>query len=240
MIVCEVNTIIESKSAQVKIIIFEPVAGVERTEPRVIAVGESKQQIVVLPKMDAAVAWLQEEQLGPAKDTWINIWETNNEIHQLEQQQQQQTMAVTNPNSNSSSLEANKTTTNNNNSNKTNSDAGTIMQSQPPVPSSSPPIDTAVATKNPSSAVPEDTTPVVSANGPGHVPQQPPHHHPQGQNGNPMLDRAYNPTRRKLPEKYENKASTYNMNKYQQKLIRKYNGCPWRQKNKKYSPGILG
>lgn len=193
--------------------------------------------------MDAAVAWLQEEQLGPAKDTWINIWETNNEIHQLEQQQQQQTMAVTNPNSNNSSLEANTNTTANktttNNSNKTNSDAGTIMQSQPLVPSSSPPIDTAVATKTTSTAAQEDTTPVVSANGPGHVPQQP-HHHPQGQNGNPMLDRAYNPTRRKLPEKYENKASTYNMNKYQQKLIRKYNGCPWRQKNKKYSPGILG
>lgn len=204
--------------------------------------------------MDAAVAWLQEEQLGPAKDTWLNIWETNNEIHQLEQQQQQQTMAVTNPNKNNnnnnhSSLDSSTTTTttnHTNNSNKTSGgDSGASMPAQQQ-PSSTPPIDSVVAatTKNPSSAAPataEDTTPVVSANGPGggggHQALQ--HSHQNG-SGNPMLDRAYNPTRRKLPEKYENKASTYNMNKYQQKLIRKYNGCPWRQKNKKYSPGILG
>lgn len=191
--------------------------------------------------MDAAVAWLQEEQLGPAKNTWLNIWETNNEIYQLEQQQ---TMAVTNNNNtniSNASLDSNTTHNNNNNSNKTNEGAPS-MQAQP-VPSSSPPIEggkghhhhshSSKAGGGDASSAVEDTTPVVSANGPGgggggHG------------GGNPMLDRAYNPTRRKLPEKYENKASTYNMNKYQQKLIRKYNGCPWRQKNKKYSPGILG
>lgn len=206
-----------------------------------------RAEFCVLPKMDAAVAWLQEEQLGPAKDTWLNIWETNNEIHLQQQQQQQQTMAVTNPSNHNNNASLDSHTTNNNNSNKTNnSDGGTIMQQQA-MPSSSPLADQTATTtaKNPSktdtSSVGGDTTPVVSANGPGGGGGGGVGLHPQNQhNGNPMLDRAYNPTRRKLPEKYENKASTYNMNKYQQKLIRKYNGCPWRQKNKKYSPGVLG
>lgn len=204
--------------------------------------------------MDAAVAWLQVEQLGPAKDTWLDIWETNIEIHQLEQQQQQRNMAVTNSNNNNNNISGNNnnnsnasldSNTNNNNSNKTNDGSGNIMPPQQPVPSSPPPIEqSSNNTKHPSTGQSsgstatsaDDTTPVVSANGPGvgHT------GHQQQGNGNRMMDRSYNPTRRKLPEKNENKASTFNMNKYHQSLIKKYGGCPWYNKNKKYGPGIIG
>jgi hypothetical protein len=47
-----------------------------------------------------------------------------------------------------------------------------------------------------------------------------------------------NPTRRKATN--DNKASTYNMNKYSMRLIGKHGGCPWRPANFQYSRGIIG
>lgn len=195
--------------------------------------------------MDAAVAWLQEEQMGPAKETWLNIWETNNEIHQLEQ-----TMAVTNPNNNNSNNVNGSLDSTNNNSNNNNSNKTLLNDGGDATPPGSSAQSTADGHQTPSPPPPPvlsaTTTPVVSANGPAPPPL------PtingggggggggQSNGGNPMLDRAYNPTRRKLPEKYENKASTFNMNKNRKKLIYKYNGCPWREPNVKYSPGIIG
>lgn len=64
-------------------------------------------------------------------------------------------------------------------------------------------------------------------------PTQPP---PQQQH----IERSYyNPSRRKAAL-YENRASTYNMNRYQNKIIGKHNGCPWRPAGFVYPPGVLG
>lgn len=49
---------------------------------------------------------------------------------------------------------------------------------------------------------------------------------------------TFNPTRRKATN--DNKASTYNMNKYTTRLVGKHGGCPWRPPNFNYSRGILG
>lgn len=49
----------------------------------------------------------------------------------------------------------------------------------------------------------------------------------------------YNPSRRKVTV-YENRASTYNMNRYQDKIIGKHNGCPWRPAGFVYPPGVVG
>lgn len=57
-------------------------------------------------------------------------------------------------------------------------------------------------------------------------------------NGNTTNNTTFNPTRRKATN--DNKASTYNMNKYSMRLIGKHGGCPWRPANFNYSRGILG
>lgn len=51
-------------------------------------------------------------------------------------------------------------------------------------------------------------------------------------------DKTFNPTRRKATN--DNKASTYNMNKYSMRLVGKHGGCPWRPPNFNYSRGIIG
>lgn len=52
-------------------------------------------------------------------------------------------------------------------------------------------------------------------------------------------EKVFNPTRRKGSTN-DNKASTYNMNKYQAKLVGKHGGCPWRCSNFPYARGIIG
>lgn len=56
-------------------------------------------------------------------------------------------------------------------------------------------------------------------------------------NNNFPVEKTFNPTRRKGSD---NKASTYNMNKYQAKLVGKHGGCPWRPPNFQYARGIIG
>lgn len=51
-------------------------------------------------------------------------------------------------------------------------------------------------------------------------------------------EKTFNPTRRKATN--DNKASTYNMNKYSMRLVGKFGGCPWRPPNFQYSRGIIG
>ncbi|KAG5680114.1 hypothetical protein PVAND_009640 [Polypedilum vanderplanki] len=58
-------------------------------------------------------------------------------------------------------------------------------------------------------------------------------------NNNFPVEKTFNPTRRKGSTN-DNKASTYNMNKYQAKLVGKHGGCPWRPPNFQYGRGILG
>lgn len=54
------------------------------------------------------------------------------------------------------------------------------------------------------------------------------------------VEKTFNPARRKGGSTNDNKASTYNMNKYQAKLVGKHGGCPWRPQNFHYSRGIIG
>lgn len=58
-------------------------------------------------------------------------------------------------------------------------------------------------------------------------------------NNNFPVEKTFNPTRRKGSTN-DNKASTYNMNKYQAKLVGKHGGCPWRPPNFQYDRGIMG
>lgn len=59
-------------------------------------------------------------------------------------------------------------------------------------------------------------------------------------NNNFPVEKTFNPARRKGGSTNDNKASTYNMNKYQAKLVGKHGGCPWRPQNFHYSRGIIG
>lgn len=131
--------------------------------------------------MDPAVAWFQEEQNGPAKRIWLQIWETN-----LEMDQQQQQLAV-----NNNSID--------NNNQKT---------------TSSKDINMIVDNNNSSS------------------------------NNNGQTERTYyNPSRRKPNASSTldtNKASTFNMNRYQMKLVGKHGGCPWRPVCYPYKRGVVG
>uniref|UniRef100_A0A182VWK8 Uncharacterized protein n=1 Tax=Anopheles minimus TaxID=112268 RepID=A0A182VWK8_9DIPT len=54
-------------------------------------------------------------------------------------------------------------------------------------------------------------------------------------------EKNYNPVRKKLGSMMtDNKASTFNMNKQQQRLIGIHGGCPWRPPGFKYGRGIIG
>lgn len=57
-------------------------------------------------------------------------------------------------------------------------------------------------------------------------------------NNNFPAEKTFNPTRRKGTN--DNKASTFNMNKYQAKLVGKHGGVPWRPSNFQYSRGTIG
>lgn len=49
----------------------------------------------------------------------------------------------------------------------------------------------------------------------------------------------YNPSKRK-GSTIDNKASTFNMNKYHTRLVGKHGGCPWRPPNVRYGRGVIG
>lgn len=123
--------------------------------------------------MDPAVAWYQEEQNGPAKRIWTNIWETIQEMDQQALQQQQATGGVTTENNNP----------------KTAKEMNMILD-----------------------------------------------------NNNGQNERTYyNPSRRKAAITLDtNRASTFNMNKYQARLVGKHGGCPWRPHCYKYDRGTHG
>lgn len=135
--------------------------------------------------MDPAVAWFQEEQNGPAKRTWLAIWDTMQEIDY----EQQQLAANSDGNS----------------------------------------INNIIDGSNPKTA--KEMNILLD----------------RGNNNNSasaINDRStyYNPSRRKatLTQQDTNRASTFNMNKYEFRLVGKYGGCPWRPINYKYGQGVLG
>lgn len=56
---------------------------------------------------------------------------------------------------------------------------------------------------------------------------------------NPNERTYYNPSKRK-GSTIDNKASTFNMNKFQARLVGKHGGCPWRPLNFRYGRGVIG
>lgn len=124
--------------------------------------------------MDPAVAWFQDEQDGPAKRTWLDIWDTISDMDN-----------ITAVNNNSNNLIENNTKLINNNKEFMLNDGTTIITN------------------------------------------------------NTNERNYYNPSRRK-GSTIDNKASTYNMNRYETRLVGKHGGCPWRPLNFRYGRGIFG
>lgn len=64
-----------------------------------------------------------------------------------------------------------------------------------------------------------------------------------GGGGGTQSERTYyNPSRRKAAASAldNNRASTFNMNKYQARLVGKHGGCPWRPTHYDYGRGVIG
>ncbi|XP_059608990.1 terminal nucleotidyltransferase 4A [Phlebotomus argentipes] len=115
--------------------------------------------------MDPAVAWFQEEQDGPAKRIWQQIWDTFSEMD-----------------GNAAAVSA-------------------LIERQ--------------QSKEP--------------------------HESNGSTTGATLERNYyNPSRRKAGSQLDNKASTYNMNKFHERLVGKHGGCPWRPHKFTYERGVTG
>lgn len=165
--------------------------------------------------MDPAVAWFQEEQKGPSQRTWDKIWGT---VQQLEQSRDAAT-ADAPPSQNP------KTAKEMNMLNDRTTDAAAAAA--------------ATAMRQPLAA--RD----VSNNGIGNNATA--NHNNSNStttaSNNPAAERTYyNPSRRKAATNQldTNRASTWNMNRYQQRLVGKHGGCPWRPTGFKYGRGVLG
>uniref|UniRef100_W8CAZ5 polynucleotide adenylyltransferase n=1 Tax=Ceratitis capitata TaxID=7213 RepID=W8CAZ5_CERCA len=192
--------------------------------------------------MDPFVGWFQEEQEGPALRTWCKIWETNaHDMSQLLEQQSQQLQQL--QSSGNSKLNGTLSARdrdslqlllqqvgngglrnsiyNNSNSNNNNGSSGTNSGNT----SSNNSID---STSNNDSITPA-TTPGVGG-GDNNSTKMPSHDRPS----------YYNPSRRKIGRIVDNKASTFNVNKYMGKLVIKYKGCPWRVPGFEYGRGVIG
>lgn len=164
--------------------------------------------------MDPVVGWYQEEQEGPALRTWHAIWETHStEIQkQLELQQQQQNNNSSSASTNSSSGKGNNQSTTGLNNNGIHGQGGANRDSS----------TTALLLQQFSG----DSTAPTAAEREKIVAHE---------------RNYYNPSRRKAGSAaFDNKASTYNMNKYRQKYIGKYGGTPWRPPGYQYGRGIIG
>ncbi|XP_055314063.1 terminal nucleotidyltransferase 4B-like [Sitodiplosis mosellana] len=169
--------------------------------------------------MDPAIAWFQEEQEGPSKRLWLSIWETIQEVEMEQQQQQPITHNTQTTQGFNNQPQAPAVITNNTNNfieDNNQKHKGTNKNS---VNSSTVPMENGQQ----SNQITTQST-------------QPPQQHSQQQH----IERSYyNPSRRKAAL-YENRASTYNLNRYQHKIIGKHLGCPWRPNNFVYPPGVLG
>ncbi|XP_036224501.2 non-canonical poly(A) RNA polymerase protein Trf4-1 [Bactrocera oleae] len=189
--------------------------------------------------MDPFVGWFQEEQEGPALRTWCKIWETNahdmSQLLEQQSQQLQQLQSVGNGKLNGTlsardrdSLQLllqqvgngglrNSIYNNNNNNGSSGTNSGNT--------SSNNSID---STSNNDCITPA-TTPVIGG-GDNNSTKMPSHDRPS----------YYNPSRRKIGRIVDNKASTFNVNKYMGKLVIKYKGCPWRVPGFEYGRGVIG
>lgn len=169
--------------------------------------------------MDPGIAWFQEEQDGPSKVLWLSIWETIQEM-ELEQQmhnpsplQQIPTVINTN-NTNNFIVDNNQKLKGMTNKEVTNT-SNVLIENN-----GQPPIQQTTASVNQQSTNPPQSS--------------------QQQHQQQHIERSYyNPSRKKTAL-YENRASTYNMNRYQNRIIGKHKGCPWRPVGCQYPAGVLG
>uniref|UniRef100_A0A8W7PMH9 polynucleotide adenylyltransferase n=1 Tax=Anopheles coluzzii TaxID=1518534 RepID=A0A8W7PMH9_ANOCL len=152
--------------------------------------------------MDPAVAWYQEEQDGPAKHTWMRIWESNSDLY--------------------GPLHANYGPGSNNGQEGLKGPGGArgeLKQFDLPL-------------GNTGNSGNNNNNNGAGGGGGG-----------TGTGGGLVSssEKNYNPVRKKLGSMMtENKASTFNMNKQQQRLTGVHGGCPWRPPNFKYGRGIIG
>ncbi|XP_040160640.1 non-canonical poly(A) RNA polymerase protein Trf4-1 [Anopheles arabiensis] len=269
--------------------------------------------------MDPAVAWYQEEQDGPAKHTWMRIWESNSDLYgplhanygpgsnngqeglkgpggargELKQfdlplgntgnsgnNNNNNNNGVGNHQQQPSPVNEGTGKTNNNNNNNNGSNAGATVNSGSSNAALS--NSSVLNGSNSGSATTTTTTPTNPGNGNGgsnnnnnsnsssscnnHVSSNTSNNGTTngggelttggGTNGCTKAggggtgtggglvsssEKNYNPVRKKLGSMMtENKASTFNMNKQQQRLTGVHGGCPWRPPNFKYGRGIIG
>ncbi|KAJ8668160.1 hypothetical protein QAD02_009823 [Eretmocerus hayati] len=185
--------------------------------------------------MDPKIGWYQPEQLGPAKDLWLHIWETGREFDSLSLKQ------PTDPaNANPAGVTTTTTTT-------TAAASSTTLTTS----STTTTTTTATTTSNSLNNMPnaKDFLPLEreqpqllreSGIRPGD--QQAPRalnanaNHQQQQQQQNANNSYYNPSRRKN----DNRASTYGMNYNYEALVGVFGGCPWRHPNKRYSKGVIG
>lgn len=172
--------------------------------------------------MDPFVGWFQEEQEGPALRTWFAIWETNSAEMQQQLELQQNNKNYNNNNgsnsinnSNGNNHHHNSNNNNNNNNNSKDSAAAFLLQQ----------FGGGVGGGGGGVCSVGDTTPTIEREREKFITHE---------------RSYYNPSRRKPGSTVDNKASTYNMNKYQDKLIGKHKGCPWRPPGFQYGRGVLG
>uniref|UniRef100_A0A2M4CHW7 polynucleotide adenylyltransferase n=1 Tax=Anopheles darlingi TaxID=43151 RepID=A0A2M4CHW7_ANODA len=215
--------------------------------------------------MDPAVAWYQEEQDGPSKAVWMRIWETNSDLcgslypnygpgsngpdglkgsrggsasdqhHGHHGSEGNGGGATNNPTGTavdgSAGSKEKESGVNNSSTNHTTSNNGS------PGNNNSGHTNTNASTTGSNSAL-TSGAPETGGGGNGSVIAG-----IGGGKGGTLVgnEKNYNPVRKKLGSMMsENKASTFNMNKQQHRLIGVHGGCPWRPPNFKYGRGIIG
>ncbi|XP_014236265.1 non-canonical poly(A) RNA polymerase PAPD5-like isoform X1 [Trichogramma pretiosum] len=164
--------------------------------------------------MDPKIGWYQPEQLGPAKDLWLNIWETGKELDNLNIRPQ--------PNN-----------INNNNSADASSTTSPVQNHQTHQPANSNPTMMRNASSSTTLTSQQDYIPLDNVN---KYPNNSSDSNGRLSHPGQTTSNYYNPSKRKR----ENRASTYAMNDNYKQLVGVYGGCPWRIPHKTYSKGVIG
>lgn len=187
--------------------------------------------------MDPAVAWFQEEQEGPAKRVWMSIWETMAELDPPltvpVENQKPQRAGTDKPNRGVGE-------------NRLISAAGGVVggggggggtgddSHHHPAHHNHHHHHSNALTENNNNNNNNNNGNSGAGNG---------NNTPTTGGGTILVnnnEKNFNPSRKKAGSTIDNKASTYNMNKQQHKLIGSHGGCPWRPPTYKYKRGILG
>lgn len=180
--------------------------------------------------MDPAVAWFQDEQKGPSQRTWDKIWGTVQEM----ENNKEAANSIDAPGGGGAVVvpAANP---------KTAKEMNMLLDRNggPDASASRTPLGTRDATSN--TGAPTGGSATTTANSSTTTPNNTNTSSSSGTT-NGAERTYYNPSRRKAAASQldTNRASTFNMNRYQQRLVGKHGGCPWRPACFKYGRGIVG